>query len=160
MSKKAESRLQRRIRDMLEKCFPGSFWFKVHGGPFQVAGIPDLLGCVNGLYFGLEIKVPGKGKLSAIQIDTLQRINDAGGYAAEITSAQEAVDFVYSHLATTGRLSAECSRVLPRRANRGVVLRAGDRKNLDRGRSDRSPVKPNIRRTPRRPTSKPREQLG
>lgn len=162
MTKKTESRLQRRIRDALEWCFPNSFWFKVHGGPFQRAGIPDLLGCVNGVYFALEIKVKDKGELSAIQVDTIERINNAGGYAAEITSPQEAVDFVFNCLGSARRVPAGSRRLQSRRANRGTILRAGDRKNLDMRGSDRTANKrtPNIRRVARRATSKPGKQLG
>lgn len=94
MTQKAETRLQRRIQDAIKKAYPTSFGFKVHGGPFQRAGIPDLVVCIQGLYFGLEVKVPKKGKLSAIQVDTIEKINNAGGIAAEVTSPQEALDTI------------------------------------------------------------------
>lgn len=94
MTKKAETSLQRRIQAAIKRAYPGCFGHKVHGGPFQRAGIPDLLYCIRGLYFALEVKVPGKGKLSQIQIDTLDLIQQAGGVAAEVTSPQEALSVI------------------------------------------------------------------
>jgi hypothetical protein len=43
MSKKAETRLQQRIRKaLLKEC--GGKWFKVHGSAFQESGQPDIIG--------------------------------------------------------------------------------------------------------------------
>lgn len=56
------------------------WYFKVWGGGFQKAGIPDIISNINGRFFGIELKGP-KGKPSDLQIKNLKMIDDAGGYA-------------------------------------------------------------------------------
>ncbi len=55
----------------------------------QQAGLPDLIGCVEGKYVALEVKVPGKRE-DPLQRHTLDRITRAGGKAGVITSYEEA----------------------------------------------------------------------
>ncbi len=93
MAQQAESRLQRKIRKALESVYPGSFWFKVHGGPFQKAGLPDLIGCVQGQFVALEIKQPGKHP-TVLQQRIILRILAADGAATSVTSIDEAIQYV------------------------------------------------------------------
>lgn len=88
MSTQPETRLQQRIQKRLKKEV-GGWWFKVHGGPFQAAGIPDLIGCVEGLFFGFEVKT-ATGAPSEIQIFTLRAIRQKGGAVAKIVRTPEA----------------------------------------------------------------------
>lgn len=101
-----ESRLQRRIRRALEQAFPGSYWWKVHGGPFTPAGIPDLCGVVlwnarHGVTVGrsvlLEVKRPGE-RASSIQRARMRRLERAGAIVAVVTTAEEAIDVVKTAL--------------------------------------------------------------
>lgn len=95
MATQPETRLQRRIQKALRAKFPNSWWFKVWGGPFQSAGIPDLVGCVEGLFVALEVKMPKKrSNTSAIQEETINDISNAGGIAGVVTSPQEAIDLI------------------------------------------------------------------
>lgn len=96
MAKQPETRLQQLIQRALRKAFPRSFWFKHWGGPFSPAGIPDLIGCVDGLFFGLEVKLPNdkRSKTSEIQDETIADIIAAGGVALVVRSPQEAVQAV------------------------------------------------------------------
>lgn len=103
MAKKAESRRQLKIRKGLEKEFPGSWWKKIHGGWFQDAGIPDLIGCVMGLFFGFEVKEPD-GEISPIQIENIEDITLAGGQAHEVETLEEAIEIIYATLRKAGRL--------------------------------------------------------
>lgn len=103
MAKKPESRRQRKIREALEDEFPGSQWKKIHGGWFQDAGILDLVGCVYGLYFELEVKEPD-GELSPLQEERIDDIIAAGGTAAEVVTPDEAIAIVYAALRKAGRL--------------------------------------------------------
>jgi len=96
LTKKPESRLQQKIRRSLEKDF-GGFWVKIWGGPFQQAGIPDLIGCCEGHFFAFEVKTP-KGKPSALQLDIIDKIKKAGGVAAVITTYEEARVHVLNRL--------------------------------------------------------------
>lgn len=94
MAQKPETRLQRKIRDELEREI-GGFWFKSAGGPFQRRGLPDLIGCVNGLFIGLEVKRPGDRRgPTALQSETGQRITDNGGCFAVVNSAEAALKVV------------------------------------------------------------------
>ncbi len=97
MVKKAESKLQLKIRHALERRWPGSWWFKVHGGPFQPAGIPDLLGCVAGRFVALEVKMPGE-EPSLIQCRTILAMRGAGAIAGVVYSADEAEELIVVHL--------------------------------------------------------------
>lgn len=67
----------------------GGFWIKIHGGPFQVLGIPDIIGCYQGRFCAFEVKRPGRD-LTPIQAATIQMIKKAGGVALKITSFEEA----------------------------------------------------------------------
>jgi Holliday junction resolvase len=98
MARQPEGRLQRRIRKALEKQV-GGFWMKIHGSEFQRAGMGDLLGCVHGLFFSIEVKRAKKGKLSDVQIETLCDIGDEGGNVEVVVNSKQAVKFVQSVLA-------------------------------------------------------------
>lgn len=64
---------------------PNLFHYKVHGDPFQTAGLPDLIICVNGHFVGIEVKRPG-GKATPLQLRMLERIIEAGGQAWIVSS--------------------------------------------------------------------------
>lgn len=65
----------------------------MHGGPFQKAGVPDLVGCVNGRFFALEVKVPGEDP-TKLQVKTMAKIRDEGGISTTVESPEEAVRIV------------------------------------------------------------------
>lgn len=99
MAKGPETRLQRKIREALIKRFPDIFLFKVHGGPYQSAGIPDLCGCLNGRFIGMEVKV-GSNKPTELQKLTLERIARAGGVSGVVRSVEEALRLAESAVQT------------------------------------------------------------
>jgi hypothetical protein len=86
----SESRIVANIMTRLKKQ-PGLYGFKVHGGPMQALGIPDIVLCYQGRFGGLEVKRPGQ-KPTAIQQATLDRIRECGGIAAVVTSVDEALE--------------------------------------------------------------------
>lgn len=94
MSTQPESRLQRRIQDHLKRTYgPRIFVFKVWGSEHMMAGLPDLIGCYKGHFFGLEVKVPSaRTNVSRRQQYVHDLIRRAGGLARVITSPEEAVD--------------------------------------------------------------------
>ena len=102
MTEKPESRLQRRIHEELEAVF-GGYWRKIHGSKFQHAGIPDLLGCEGGLFFGLEVKTPDGGPPTKVQESDLLEITESGGVSAVVESPKEAVAVVHRALAKARR---------------------------------------------------------
>ena len=73
----------------------GAFCFKVHGGPWMMAGLPDIIVCVDGQYVGLETKLPTGGDPSAIQQLVHQKIINAGGRVGVVRSVEQAVRFVF-----------------------------------------------------------------
>ncbi|MHB1455106.1 MAG: VRR-NUC domain-containing protein [Saccharofermentanales bacterium] len=70
------------------KTVPHCFCWKEHGGMYGTAGIPDIIACINGLFFAFEVKTPA-GKLTKLQETTIQRINDAKGKAYKVTSVYD-----------------------------------------------------------------------
>lgn len=94
MSTKPESRLQTKIQKALKQAFPGSYWRKIHGGQYQKKGIPDLLGCVQGRFFGLEVKCPDGDPPTDLQKANIRQIKKAGGGSCVVTSPEEAIDAV------------------------------------------------------------------
>lgn len=66
---------------------------KIHGSPYQEAGIPDLIGCFNGSFIGMEIKQSGCNP-TPIQAANIRDIRRAGGFAQAIHSLPEAMEFL------------------------------------------------------------------
>lgn len=91
MAQKPETKVVKDIREALDKYYPG-FYFKTHGGPFQMAGLPDIIGLHKGRFIGIEVKVPGKeANLTPIQIKVLGKIKAAGGIAFMSTGAEDTI---------------------------------------------------------------------
>lgn len=89
-----EATLTRKIVNSLN-AYSG-YWVKIHGGPYQTGGLPDIVGCYAGKYYGLEVKLPGKEHtLTERQAHRLAQIRKAGGRARMISSVDEAMDFVF-----------------------------------------------------------------
>jgi len=87
MKNRSESKLVRDIIGLvLNKHFPG-FYFKTHGGLYQIVGLPDIIGCYQGKFIGIEVKLPGKeSTLTIKQAKTLNNIGSCGGVAFMTTS--------------------------------------------------------------------------
>lgn len=72
----------------------GGLCYKIHGGDlYQENGIPDLLCCWNGLFFGIEVKDP-QGKPSAMQLAQGTRIKKAGGHFIIATSVLDVLEYL------------------------------------------------------------------
>jgi hypothetical protein len=91
-----ETRLKTRIVEELEEQVGGT-WKKIHGEEYQPFML-DLVGCVRGLYFELEVKVPGN-KATKRQQDRIDEVREEGGVSDVVTSPQEAVKIVRRALA-------------------------------------------------------------
>lgn len=102
MNPTKESTLVSHIAQAVWKRYPDAFIWKVHGGPMQEAGMPDLALCVNGYYVGIEVKLqrPGESyehawsRVTASQRTQLRRIYQAGGIAGVALSVEEALDII------------------------------------------------------------------
>lgn len=73
-----ENRVKARVRDILD--MNGVYFFSPFGAGAGRAGIPDIIGCVNGFFLAIECKA-GKGRTTALQDRELGRIRLAGGVA-------------------------------------------------------------------------------
>lgn len=83
-----ESKLSRTIIRALE--LKGVFAFKVHGGPHMLSGLPDIIACVEGKFYGFEVKLPGeKSSTTPIQTFVHNKIRQAGGRCYVVSSVQE-----------------------------------------------------------------------
>lgn len=97
-----ETDLVAKIRKAILKIYPNAWIFKVHGNPYQLAGVPDLLVCVAGLLIGMEVKDPKPGeslqhareRATPNQRKQIRDINAAGGMAGVVISVEEALDMV------------------------------------------------------------------
>ena len=90
-----EAYYQKKILEWLRKTYPGTgFFWKAQAGPYCRGGIPDICGCLDGHFFGFEVKRPG-GKPTELQKETIRQINAAGGTALIVTTVEqvkEAID--------------------------------------------------------------------
>ena len=86
-----EADLVRKIKRALEERFQGSYWLKIPGTRY-LAGVPDLIGCVEGRFVALEVKRPDTSYgVTERQEANIKRIRDAEGIAAVVTSVEEAI---------------------------------------------------------------------
>lgn len=127
---KPESRLQRKIQQVLKD--EGGFFFKIHGGPFQAAGLPDLFGIIAGLTYAIEVKCPGK-KPTVIQINTLSQLRKAGAIVMIAESVEEVMDVIRQ----VRTLSARSREIFADKTWRSTLLRTGYGEDLDYNGSNR-----------------------
>ncbi len=72
------------------------WWVKIHGGPHQQAGIPDLAICYFGLSVWLEVKALD-GETTRLQEEVIQNIRATRGTAFVVRSAGD-VRFVLDQI--------------------------------------------------------------
>ena len=92
MSTQPEARIVAAIMKALGSL-PRCWCFKVHGGMYQSAGVPDIVGVYDGRFFAIEVKT-ATGKATKLQELTLRRISDAGGLTGVATSVDEALTII------------------------------------------------------------------
>ena len=72
---------------------------KLHGSPYQEAGLPDLMVVVRGRFVGLEVKLVRAGesveharaRATPLQLAQLDRLARAGALVAVVVSVEEAM---------------------------------------------------------------------
>lgn len=70
------------------KTVPKCFFWKEHGGMYGTAGIPDIIACINGRFYGFEVKTED-GRTTKLQESTIRKIKNAGGIALVVRSVDE-----------------------------------------------------------------------
>lgn len=80
-----ESKVKAQVRSELQ--VRGAWFFFPPANGFGKGGIPDVVGCLRGRFFGIECKAPGKlHTLTELQKMRLQEIEEAGGLAVAVDS--------------------------------------------------------------------------
>lgn len=73
----------------------GWWVMKIHGGPYQMSGVPDLLCIKGGRAMFFEVKQPGK-RPTAIQERRMNEIERVGGAACHVvTNREQAKSFLW-----------------------------------------------------------------
>jgi hypothetical protein len=88
-----ESKRSRHIMNALRER--GIFCFKVHGSEHMMAGLPDVIACVGGIFVGMETKHPETRRDTSPRQDFVHNsIRLSGGFVRVICSVEEALEFV------------------------------------------------------------------
>lgn len=83
-SKTPEGKVKDKIREMLDAT-PNCYWFFPVANGYNVSGIPDIIACVNGKFFGIEVKSnKTTHPVTRLQAKNLEMIRSAGGTALVI----------------------------------------------------------------------------
>jgi Holliday junction resolvase len=78
MAQTPEGKVKADVRKLLVEY--GIYYFSPAANGFGRAGIPDIIGCVQGRFLAIECKA-GKGTTTALQDRELAAIRTAGGMA-------------------------------------------------------------------------------
>jgi Holliday junction resolvase len=81
MAMTPEAKVKKKVAATLKQL--GAYYFYPVTGGYGKSGVPDIVGCYNGKFFGIECKA-GKGKTTALQDMNLRQIVEAGGIAAVV----------------------------------------------------------------------------
>jgi Holliday junction resolvase len=86
-------RESRRSKEILKDLrVAGAFCFKVWGSEHMMVGLPDIIGCYRGHFFGFEVKHPETvADTSEKQEYVMELIRRAGGTSQVITSSTQAL---------------------------------------------------------------------
>lgn len=95
MARQPEGRLVGNILNYLRATYPG-WWEKIHGGPFQSRGVPDILGCHRGRFVSIEVKRPGE-EPTTLQRENGKKIQQSGGLWMIAYSVDEVRDLMETH---------------------------------------------------------------
>lgn len=87
----SETNLKKDVIDFLRKEYPQA-WFYKSADRFT-SGIPDLILCINGMFYAIELKV-GRNDPTKIQEYVLNKIQSAGGRAVVCRSVDEVKEFL------------------------------------------------------------------
>ncbi|MDD1625977.1 MAG: hypothetical protein LUQ26_00660 [Methylococcaceae bacterium] len=71
-----EGKIKKVVKEILEA--EGIYFFMPLGSAWGRSGIPDIVGSVNGIYLGIEVKA-GKKIPTELQARELDKINKSGG---------------------------------------------------------------------------------
>jgi hypothetical protein len=74
-----EKNFEKQVKEYLKSI--DAYYIKYWGGgAYTKSGVPDILACIDGKFYGIELKAD-TGKPSELQLWNLNHIEKAGGYA-------------------------------------------------------------------------------
>ena len=73
-----EKKVKMKVVEILKEL--GVYYFYASTGGYGASGVPDIIGCYKGKFFGIECKA-GKGKPTALQEKNIAQIIAQGGIA-------------------------------------------------------------------------------
>ena len=73
-----EKKVKTKVVGILKEL--GVYYFYASTGGYGASGVPDIIGCYKGKFFGIECKA-GKGKPTALQEKNIAQIIAQGGIA-------------------------------------------------------------------------------
>ena len=77
-----EGKVKKRITTMLKSYAPRVYYFMPAMGTFGKSGVPDIIACVGGAFFGIEVKADKKkNPPTPLQRKNLEQVRDADGTA-------------------------------------------------------------------------------
>lgn len=93
-----EAKVKKKVTEILKAH--GAYYFYPVTGGYGASGVPDIIGCINGRFFGIECKA-GRGTTTALQEKNIKQIRDTGGEALVINEQNiEEVQILMNKLLT------------------------------------------------------------
>jgi hypothetical protein len=88
-----EGKVKEAVKKVLKKH--GVWYFMPMQNGFGVVGIPDFICCIDGLFFTVETKAPGKrDNTTPNQQRVMREILEHGGYAIVADDAKQVEDYI------------------------------------------------------------------
>lgn len=101
-----EKSIQKDIVTWLTENVPGEKLInKIHGSPFQRAGMPDICMYWNGTSWHFEVKKPGE-EPTEIQKKTIIKLRRSGNHAWVVRSVEEVTNVMTQHI--DHRMNGRC----------------------------------------------------
>ena len=100
MAMTPEAKVKKQVTRQLDAM--GAYYFYPVTGGYGRSGVPDIVGCYQGLFFGIECKA-GKNKPTPLQDINLKEIRKAGGM--DMVVNEDNVGGVSSSLTSWAELS-------------------------------------------------------
>ena len=77
-----------KVKDVIKKCLAeaGVYFFMPRGTVYGRRGVPDIVGCMDGRFFAIEVKA-GKNKPTKLQLLEHDAIRATGGVVLVVNEA-------------------------------------------------------------------------
>ena len=87
MAMTPEKKVKQKVAKLLKEA--GAYYFFPATGGYGRSGVPDIVGCLDGKFFGIECKA-GKNTTTALQELELRKIRESGGRAFVVNESRAA----------------------------------------------------------------------